>query len=82
MQASQDQQGHAHPMMQQYAPMYPYAQMNYGVQPGRLPSYWGMGMGRGMPVGQHQMPGMAPNAAHSQQMLNVGKAVSGGMQGR
>lgn len=85
MQPSQDQQGHT--MMPQYPHMYSYAQMgmNYGIQSGRLPpAYtWPVGMGRGMPInGQHQMPGMASNAAHPQQMLNVGKVVPGGMQGR
>jgi hypothetical protein len=86
MQPSPDQQGHNAQMMAQY-PLYGYAQMgmNYGMPPARLPqSYaWPMGLGRGMPInGQHQIPGMASNAGHPQQMLNVGKAVPGGMQGR
>jgi hypothetical protein len=86
MQPSPDQQGHNAQMMAQY-PLYGYAQMgmNYGIPPARLPqSYaWPMGLGRGMPInGQHQIPGMASNAGHPQQMLNVGKAVPGGMQGR
>lgn len=83
MQSSQDHQGHPQ-LMAQYQPVYHYAQMNYGIPPNRIPPgyAWPVGMGRGVPVsGQHQMPGMA-NAAHPQQMLNVGKAVPGGMQGR
>jgi hypothetical protein len=81
VQPSQDQQGHNTPMMPQY---YSYP-MNYGGVPHRFtPGYpWPMGIGRGVPTnGPLQMPGMLPNAAHSQQMLNVGKAVPGGMQGR
>jgi hypothetical protein len=77
MQPSQDPQ-----MMSQYQ-MYGYAQMslpNYGMVPGR-PYVWPAG--RGMSVnGQHQIPGVPPNGGHPQHMLNVGKAVPGGMQGR
>ena len=87
MQPSPDQQVHTTPIISPYTHMYSYPQVSlgYGMQPGRLPpGYpWQMGMGRGIPVnGQHQMSGMAANAAHPQQILNVGKAVSGGMQGR
>jgi hypothetical protein len=81
MQPTQDQQAHAAQMMPQYQAMYNYAQ-NYGMQSGRLPPGYGWSMGRGGPANnQHQMPGIAPNG-HPQQMLNVGKAVQGGMQGR
>jgi hypothetical protein len=73
-----DHQGH-NPLMAQYPHMY-YAQM--GMNYSRLPPGYAWSTGRGMPVnGQHQMPGMA-NAAHPQQMLNVGKVAPGGMQGR
>jgi len=75
LQPTQDQQGH----MSQY---YSYAQMgmSYGMHGRLAPAYaWQMGMGRGVPGnGQH----MAPNAVHTQKMLNVGKGVPGGMQGR
>jgi len=82
LQPSQDQPGHATQMMSQYPPVFGYAQMgihNYA----RLPPGYGWPMGRGASVnGQHQMPGIPPNGGHPQQMLNVGKAVPGGMQGR
>lgn len=85
-QTPEQQHAAAAAMMQQY-PMYTYPGVppNYQMRPGQMPpgSYASWPMSRGMPV-NGQMPGMAPNGvgAHPQQMLNVGKAVPGGMPGR
>lgn len=75
MQPLQDQQAHAAHMMQA---MYNYPQMsNYSMG---LPPNFVWSMDRVVPANtQYQMPGIAPNSGHPQQMLNVGK---GGMQGR